>query len=249
MNVWVHITHVICCADHQATQGRHVRALDTLVSFMDTSSPQRFVRNVPNLWTGFGATLVRDVPFSALYWAMVEPLRQAMLPKCGHMQLPASSSHAAYPASGRSSSTSSTQSQPSGADRTAAAGSSSTQGAVGVSTTSSHSSVGNAEQDCPPFHHTRSEILLANMVSGGVAGGAAAAITTPFDVVKTRFQVSARTGGQRPSIWGTLREVYAKEGVDGLFKGVKPRASRAAPACAIVISCYELLKSVLTQAR
>ena len=32
------------------------------------------------LWTGVGATLARDVPFSALYWGMVEPIRAALLP-------------------------------------------------------------------------------------------------------------------------------------------------------------------------
>eukprot|EP00775_Hariotina_reticulata_P011240 gene11240-11389_t len=64
------------------------------------------------------------------------------------------------------------------------------------------------------------EILIANMFSGFVAGGLAAGLTTPFDV----------------------------EGFEGLFTGVKPRAYRAAPACAIVISVYELLKDMLASA-
>ena len=33
------------------------------------------LRRVGSLWTGVGATLARDVPFSALYWGMVEPIR------------------------------------------------------------------------------------------------------------------------------------------------------------------------------
>lgn len=36
------------------------------------------------LWTGVGATLARDVPFSALYWGMVEPIRAALLPASTH---------------------------------------------------------------------------------------------------------------------------------------------------------------------
>lgn len=36
------------------------------------------------LWTGVGATLARDVPFSALYWGMVEPIRAALLPGSTH---------------------------------------------------------------------------------------------------------------------------------------------------------------------
>jgi len=35
---------------------------------------------VAALWTGVGATLARDVPFSALYWQLLEPIRHAMLP-------------------------------------------------------------------------------------------------------------------------------------------------------------------------
>lgn len=36
------------------------------------------LRRVGSLWTGVGATLARDVPFSALYWGMVEPIRAGL---------------------------------------------------------------------------------------------------------------------------------------------------------------------------
>lgn len=32
------------------------------------------------MWTGVGATLARDVPFSGMYWALVEPIRASLLP-------------------------------------------------------------------------------------------------------------------------------------------------------------------------
>jgi solute carrier family 25 protein 39/40 len=176
------------------------------------------------MWTGFSATLVRDVPFSALYWALVEPFRQAMLPRNSHWNPWPPQHH---------------QQQQQQQQAPALASSSS----------SSSSSVGYRRQ--PHVQHTQLEILIANMVSGFIAGGVAAGLTTPFDVVKTRMQIarpssssSGGAGGVR--VWSILQNVYKKDGIEGLFTGLKPRAYRAAPACAIVISVYELLKHWLT---
>jgi solute carrier family 25 protein 39/40 len=179
--------------------------------------PKVVLRTVPRLWTGFSATLVRDVPFSALYWAMVEPLRQAMLPKNSHWN-PWPHQQQEHQLSGVRSSSSSSGSSGMVPGR--------------------------------PVHHSQVEILIANMVSGFVSGGLAAGITTPFDVVKTRMQIaspgSSSSSGGGGQVFGILRDVYARDGIEGLFSGVKPRAYRAAPACAIVISVYELLKNWLT---
>ena len=128
---------------------------------------------VRTLWTGVGATLARDVPFSALYWGVLEPIRGRIL------------------------------------------------------------------RD--PQQVSASEIAFANLTAGAIAGGAAAAITTPLDVVKTRAQLS---GKESKPILRSLRELAAQGGVRSLFTGVGPRAARAAPACAIVVASYEVLKSV-----
>ena len=132
---------------------------------------------VRTLWTGVGATLARDVPFSALYWGLLEPIRGRLLRD--PQQVPAS------------------------------------------------------------------EIAFANLTAGAIAGGAAAAITTPLDVVKTRAQLS---GKESKPILRSLRELAAEGGVRSLFTGVGPRAARAAPACAIVVASYEVLKSVYVRA-
>jgi solute carrier family 25 protein 39/40 len=185
--------------------------------------PRTVLRAVPRMWTGFSATLVRDVPFSALYWALVEPFRQAMLPRNSHWNPWPPQQHHNH------------QQQQ--------------QQQLAPPSNSSSSSVGYRRQ--PHLHHTQLEILIANMVSGFIAGGVAAGLTTPFDVVKTRMQIarpssSSSSGAGGVRVWSILQEVYRKDGVEGLFTGLKPRAYRAAPACAIVISVYELLKHWLT---
>ena len=47
---------------------------------LPTGPDRRMRTRVRTLWTGVGATLARDVPFSAIYWQMLEPLRAALLP-------------------------------------------------------------------------------------------------------------------------------------------------------------------------
>lgn len=115
--------------------------------------------------------LLRDIPFTALFWSLTEPMRRAIVPD------------------------------------------------LNVTT---------------PI----SSLLLANVTAAGLAGGIAAAATTPFDVIKTQQQTAAGN----VSVAETARRVYSKHGWGGLFAGVGPRSLRAVPACAIVVSSYELIK-------
>ena len=50
--------------------------------------------------------------------------------------------------------------------------------------------------------------------------------------------------GKTLPILATLRQVHREGGTRALFTGVGPRAVRAAPACAIVLASYEVLKAV-----
>ena len=61
------------------------------------------------------------------------------------------------------------------------------------------------------------------------------------DVAKTRAQLAQ--GGQRHRVFATLRSLAAEGGLPALFAGVGPRSARAAPACAIVLAAYEMLKA------
>lgn len=126
------------------------------------------------LWTGVGATLARDVPFSALYWALAESIRGNLMPEGGTK--------------------------------------------------------------------TEADVMVTNVLAGGIAGSLAGAITTPLDVIKTRTQLANVPDTGKISVVGTFRDILKIEGINGLFKGWSARAGKAAPACAIVLSAYEMLK-------
>lgn len=93
--------------------------------------------------------------------------------------------------------------------------------------------------------HTYSGIdlhtLLVNSISGSAAGAAAAGITTPFDVAKTRLQ-TREAAHARQSTWRCLAEVAREGGVKGLFSGWGPRTLRTAAAYSILMSSYEICK-------
>jgi solute carrier family 25 protein 39/40 len=145
-----------------------------LLQHMPTAAAHNGSRLVAasKLWTGVGATLARDVPFSALYWGMVEPIRSALLPASTHSR-------------------------------------------------------------------TDWQVFSANVTAGALAGGLAGAITTPFDVLKTRAQLS---NDRAHPLLSSLRSIAANEGLGALFRGWSARSAKAAPACAIVLSSYECIK-------
>ena len=78
-------------------------------------------------------------------------------------------------------------------------------------------------------------------VSGAVSGTTAAIIVSPFDTAKTRRQAFVMSGatGTTNSLT-VLREVVRTEGVQGLFAGLTPRIAKIAPACGIMITCFEV---------
>lgn len=65
-------------------------------------------------------------------------------------------------------------------------------------------------------------------------------MTTPFDVIKTQRQVSS--DAEEAQLGRILKNIMAKDGAAGFFRGVVPRVVKVAPACAIMISSYEMGK-------
>ncbi|THH13637.1 hypothetical protein EW146_g6614 [Bondarzewia mesenterica] len=76
---------------------------------------------------------------------------------------------------------------------------------------------------------------------GSVAGGIAAALTTPLDVVKTRVMLDLRdpSHASYPSPAVRLRQIYATEGLRALFSGGVPRTMWISAGGAVFLGVYE----------
>lgn len=86
-------------------------------------------------------------------------------------------------------------------------------------------------------------------ISGSISGTTAALLTSPFDVLKTRRQallMASHTpkSGYTSSL-SLLSKIIRTEGVSALFAGLTPRMAKIAPACGIMIACYEVSHSPL----
>lgn len=97
------------------------------------------------------------------------------------------------------------------------------------------------------------ELLTDSFIAGATSGLIAALVTTPFDVGKTRQQTvvnSDMSVEQRRALPESrtmprfLWHIYCNEGMGGLFKGWAARCLKVAPACAIMISSYEIGKKM-----
>lgn len=153
------------------------------------------------LYRGLSPTLMRDVPFSAVYWFTIEELRGF------------------WPESSKAG-------------------------------------------------KTATEQGVQALINGTIAGILAAAVTTPLDVVKTRRQVlpsaeafepafcdhqgaiayrSKPAGPQSTGTIATMNQILSEEGVAGLWRGNQARMIKVAPACAIMLSSYEIGKRLLSE--
>lgn len=92
-----------------------------------------------------------------------------------------------------------------------------------------------------------------SFIAGAASGGVASIVTMPFDVGKTRQQIfqdpTASVAGvekvlapEQRSMPRFLWHIFKQEGMSGLFRGWIPRTLKVAPACAIMISSYEVGK-------
>lgn len=99
--------------------------------------------------------------------------------------------------------------------------------------------------------------FVDSFIAGATSGAIASIITTPFDVGKTRRQVlchepakesrklaSTALRPEEQSMPRFIYHIWKEEGMAGLFRGWVPRMLKVAPACAIMISSYEVGKKM-----
>ena len=87
---------------------------------------------------------------------------------------------------------------------------------------------------------------FTHCTAGAVAGGFAAALTTPMDVIKTMLQTrGSGADAELRSVNGFMagcRLMCQREGLRGFFKGVRPRVVTTMPSTAICWTAYEASK-------
>ena len=173
-------------------------------------------QGVRSLWRGLTLTLWRDVPFSAIYWWGYETGRNVL---------------------------SDTRARTRGRDPVAER-----RGEKDLTRARSRS----RSQE----NHTAT--LVDSFIAGAASGAVSAFVTTPFDVGKTRQQTvrhSADTSAtaskakvellpEERSMPRFLLHIFKEQGISGLFRGWGPRCLKVAPACAIMISSYEIGKKM-----
>ena len=85
--------------------------------------------------------------------------------------------------------------------------------------------------------------------SGSTSGILAAIVTQPFDLIKTRLQAEAENRRTQSSTLQIWRQIAARDGSMGLFRGLSPRVAKVAPACGIMIASFEFVGRWLEENR
>lgn len=225
------------------TQASHVTQRMSMLAMLQQELAKGGLRS---LWRGVNPTLWRDVPFSAIYWTSYEAIK--------HRAVQHIATNMQHSAQHKFQQQRSAQSGMSG---------------VNSPSVLHHHASQNSFMQMMSYD---SQIALISFASGASSGMLAAALTHPFDLVKTRRQIelyhmmhaapgglgaqnastaatssSASSAAAQPklttsSTLSVLQTIVRQEGYKGLMNGLGARIGKIAPACAIMISSYEIAK-------
>ncbi|KAI3475437.1 hypothetical protein L1887_63205 [Cichorium endivia] len=132
------------------------------------------------------------------------------------------------------------------------------------------SSSGLARSSPPPLQRAAAKAcarMHSSAIAGACAGLVSSVLTCPLDVVKTRLQ--AQEGRRRPTavsapiadvaatpsveaqrylgLRGTLRKIWADDGIRGFYRGLGPTIFGYLPTWAIYFSVYDSCKTILAR--
>jgi solute carrier family 25 iron transporter 28/37 len=79
--------------------------------------------------------------------------------------------------------------------------------------------------------------ITGYFLCAGFSGAVAAALTSPFDVLRTRLQTQRDQG-----LVALITRTFEKDGIRGFFRGTVPRICLAAPAAAVSWGTYETIR-------
>lgn len=87
-----------------------------------------------------------------------------------------------------------------------------------------------------------------SVLSGAIAGGVAAALTTPLDVVKTRVMLAERSTALSHGSYATAFRIIVRErGLRGLFSGIAPRVTYISVGGCVFLGTYDAVSRFIRE--
>lgn len=88
-----------------------------------------------------------------------------------------------------------------------------------------------------------STTFLKKFGAGSAAGALGSLAGNPFDVLKTKMM--AAEGTAKPSISGTAKELFSKQGIGGFYRGIDSNVARAMVLNGTKMACYDQMKGIV----
>ena len=91
--------------------------------------------------------------------------------------------------------------------------------------------------------------MFNDLIAGSIGGTIGTLLNTPFDVVKSRIQSTAKPASgtvEIPWVWAGIARIYREEGFRALYKGLVPKVVRFAPGGGIMLVVYSTVLELLT---